>query len=55
MTNDYVGVIASSTYNVNIGRNDQNTDRFYEGAIDEIRIYDRALSEGEVLFLADQY
>ena len=50
---DYTGAIATSTYPVNIGRNSQNTDRLYEGAIDEVRIYNRALSEGEILFLAN--
>ncbi len=50
---DYTGAIAKTTYPVNIGRNSQNTDRLYEGLIDEVRIYDRALSEGEILFLAN--
>ena len=50
---DYTGSIATGTYPVNLGRNSQNTDRFYGGAIDEARIYNRALSEGEILFLAN--
>ena len=50
---DYTGTIATTTYPVNIGRNSQNTDRLYEGAIDEVRIYNRALTEGEILFLAN--
>ncbi len=50
---DYEGSIASSTYPVNIGRNSQETDRLYEGSIDEVRIYNRALSEGEILYLAN--
>ncbi len=53
-TLDYEGAIATTTYEVNIGRNSQNTDRLYEGAIDEVRIYNRALSEGEVLYLSNQ-
>ena len=50
---NYEGSIASSTYPVNIGRNSQETDRLYEGSIDEVRIYNRALSEGEILYLAN--
>ena len=50
---DYIGSIATTTYSVNIGRNSQNTDRLYEGAIDDVRIYNRALSAGEILYLAD--
>jgi len=50
---DYTGAIALTTFPVNIGRNSQNTDRLYEGAIDEVRIFNRALSEGEILFLAN--
>ena len=50
---DYTGSIASTTFPVNIGRNSQETDRLYRGAIDEIRIYNRALSEGEIIFLAN--
>jgi hypothetical protein len=52
---DYAGSIGTSTYPVNIGRNSQETGRFYEGAIDEVRIYNRALTESEILYLADQY
>lgn len=50
---DYVGSINSTSNPVNIGRNSQQTGRLYEGAIDEVRIYNRALSEGEILYLAD--
>ncbi len=49
---DHTGAIATTTYPVNIGRNSQNVDRFYEGAIDEVRIYNRALSEGEIRYIA---
>ena len=49
---DYTGAIATTTFPVNIGRNSENPDRLYEGAIDEVRIYNRALSEAEVLYLA---
>jgi len=35
--------ITSSDYPVNVGRNSQVTDRFFAGAIDQVRIYNRAL------------
>ena len=50
-TSHYVGSIASSAYNVNIGRNSEWTDRFYEGLIDDVRIYNFALSADEILQL----
>ena len=34
-----------------IGRSQWDDDAYYNGAIDELRIYDRALSEGELLYL----
>lgn len=49
---EYEGSIALSTSNINIGKNSDKSDRFYEGAIDEVMIYNRALSAGEVLHLA---
>jgi hypothetical protein len=49
----HTGVIATSTYNVNIGRNSQNTDRLYYGLIDDVRIYHGALPKSEVLKLAN--
>ncbi len=42
------GTIASSPFNVNIGRNTEASTRFYEGALDDVRIYNRALSAGDV-------
>ena len=50
---DYLGSINSTTNPVNIGRNSQQTTRLYEGAIDDVKIYNRALSAGEILYLAD--
>ncbi|UCG48833.1 MAG: LamG domain-containing protein, partial [Phycisphaerales bacterium] len=50
-TTAYVGSIASSTYAVNIARNSQVTGRFYAGAVDDVRIYDRALTDAEVAAL----
>jgi hypothetical protein len=40
--------IADSAANLNIARNSDESDRFYEGAIDDVRIYNYALSEGVV-------
>jgi beta-galactosidase len=54
-TADYEGPIDINTYPVNIGRNSEATNRLYNGAIDEVRIYNRALSAGEILYLADQH
>ncbi len=51
-TLEHAGSIDTTTYNANIGRNAQNTDRLYEGLIDEVRIYDGALSPDEVVELA---
>ena len=48
----HIGSIASNTFNVNIGRNSELTDRFYAGAVDDVRIYNRALRDEEVKFLA---
>jgi len=48
---EHVGSIATNNFNVNIGRNSEATDRFYEGRIDDVLIYNRALSEAEVLYL----
>ena len=51
-TTDYVGPIRSATANVNLGKSFDFTDRWYEGALDDVRIYSRALSHGEVAWLA---
>jgi hypothetical protein len=47
----HTGSIGSSTYNVNIGRNSEATDRLYNGLIDDVRIYNYALSANEILQL----
>jgi hypothetical protein len=44
--------IMANEYNVEIGRNPEGTDRTWDGLIDELLIYNRALSENEILFLA---
>jgi len=54
VTSDYVGGISPSTYNVAIGTNTQAPGRFSESIVDEAMIYNRALSEGEIRYLAGQ-
>ncbi len=48
VTTAYAGSIASGTYNLNIGSNSEARGRFYNGAIDDLRVYDYALSEREI-------
>ncbi len=54
-TTEHVGSIATNQFAVNIGRNSEADDgtRFYEGLIDDVRIYNRALSSAEIAYLAD--
>ena len=47
-TTPHVGSIAASSYNVNIGRNAEEPSRFYDGIIDDVRIYSSALQASEV-------
>ncbi len=47
------GVIAAATHAVNIGRNSENSTRFYPGEIDEVRIYRGPLSTPEIKQLAN--
>jgi hypothetical protein len=49
----HVGTIEIRTDNLYIGANSEASTRLYNGAIDDVRIYNQALSEGEILFLAD--
>ena len=50
---DYDGVgIVNNDYNVAIGTNTQASGRFSESIIDEAMIYNRALSAGEIRYLA---
>jgi hypothetical protein len=52
---DYEGVgIVPNTYNVAIGTNTQAGGRFSESIIDEAMIYSRALSAGEIRYLAGE-
>ncbi len=48
---EHTGDIDAATFNVNIGRNTENTDRLYEGLIDEVRIYNGVLSAAEIVAL----
>jgi len=45
---DTTGNINASTYNVNIGENNEQTGRFFDGLIDDVRIYNQALSAAEI-------
>jgi hypothetical protein len=45
------GSIEVQTHNLTIAMNSQETDRFYDGVIDEVKIYNRALSPSEIRFL----
>jgi hypothetical protein len=47
-----VAGIPLDTYDVHIGENSQQAGRFWDGSIDEVTIYNRALSAGEVAYLA---
>jgi hypothetical protein len=42
------GPMTTSTSNVMIGRNTQYTNRYFTGAIDEVRVWNRSLSSDEV-------
>jgi glucose/arabinose dehydrogenase len=53
VTGTYASPPATSTYNVNIGRNPGGGQHF-KGLIDEVRVYGRALSPAEVQALYDE-
>ena len=48
------GSITVSSFPLYIGNNSDNMDRDWTGLIDEVTIYNRALSEGEVIYLAGE-
>jgi hypothetical protein len=50
-TVNHAGSIASSTYNVELGRCAEDTARLYNGVLDSVRIYNRALSAAEITTL----
>ncbi|MHC4326792.1 MAG: LamG-like jellyroll fold domain-containing protein [Planctomycetota bacterium] len=45
---DFDGSINSATHSVNIGENNQATGRYFAGLIDDVRIYNQALSEAQI-------
>jgi hypothetical protein len=51
-TTEATGQINISEYNLYIGENAQATGRFLHGIMDEVMIYNRALSDLEVMYLA---
>jgi hypothetical protein len=51
-TTEATGQINIETENFWIGNNSQNVDRFFHGIMDEVMLYNRALSELEVMYLA---
>jgi type II secretory pathway pseudopilin PulG len=52
-TEAHIGSIKSTAYNVYIGENSQETGCYYNGNIDDVRIYNRALSANEIAQLAN--
>ena len=48
---NFTGNLDNSSYNLNIGRDPSNTSRFFDGIIDEVRIYNRALTSAEIEYL----
>ncbi|MHC4175343.1 MAG: LamG domain-containing protein, partial [Planctomycetota bacterium] len=48
VTTAHKGSIASNTANLDIARNSEEAGRFYDGAIDDVRIYNYALSPDEI-------
>jgi hypothetical protein len=51
-TQPWTGGIAKNDSDVVIGENAEQTGRFFDGLIDDVRVYDYALSEGEIKGLA---
>jgi len=47
-TTEYIGSIAVSAFNVSIGSDTQQTWMWYDGSIDDVRIYNRALAADEI-------
>jgi len=44
----YAGPIATNTFGVNVGRDAEQTWMWYNGVIDDVRIYNRALTQEEI-------
>ncbi len=53
-TTVHTGAIEIGTENLTIGTNSEESGRFYNGFIDDVRVYNRALSDGEILYLVSQ-
>jgi tetratricopeptide (TPR) repeat protein len=51
-TTAHVGSIETGTNNLYLGENSEATGRFYAGAMDDVRIYNYALSESDIAGLA---
>jgi hypothetical protein len=49
----YSGTIDTNTFNLNIGRNAEATDRLYYGLIDDVRIYHGVLPSAEIAKLVN--
>jgi hypothetical protein len=47
------GPIATNNFSVCIGENIENNNRFFNGLIDDVRVYNYALSENEIAALAN--
>ncbi|RLG81165.1 MAG: hypothetical protein DRO40_10105, partial [Thermoprotei archaeon] len=54
-TATYSGTITTSNYNLYIGTDLPSSTRFFNGTIDEVRIYNRALSEEEIQNIYEGY
>jgi len=52
--NPDLGGVATNEMPLLLGENPEATGRFYDGLLDEVRIYDRALSVDEIVKLAGQ-
>ena len=50
-TTAHAGAIEVQAHNLTIAINSEEIDRYYYGTIDEVKIYNRALSKGEIRFL----
>ncbi|MCP4607343.1 MAG: LamG domain-containing protein, partial [Planctomycetes bacterium] len=53
-TTEATGQINIEPENLWIGNNSQNVDRFFHGIMDEVMLYNRALSEAEIRYLAGE-